>query len=131
MAIGLGLGAALAGGAALSGLIGTGMNHIQRATDRKFNAEQAQIQREWQEQMSNTAYQRAVEDMQNAGINPALAFAGNANPASTPGGSTASVAGSSGNSFSNVLNSTANLVNAFNKDNNNKNNVDLKQTLYM
>lgn len=45
---------------------------------------QAQINRDWQEQMSNTAYQRAVLDMKKAGINPILAF--QQGGAETPGG---------------------------------------------
>lgn len=53
-----------------------------------FNAEQAQINRDWQQQMSDTANQRAVADMQKAGLNPALMY-GNGNAASTPTGSNA------------------------------------------
>ena len=53
-----------------------------------FNAEEAQKQREWEEMMSNTAYQRAVKDMQAAGVNPALAMSNGS--ASTPSGSSAS-----------------------------------------
>lgn len=52
-----------------------------------FNAEQAQITRDWQEKMSNTAYQRAMADMAKAGLNPILA--GSLGGASTPGGATA------------------------------------------
>lgn len=52
------------------------------------NAEQAQAQRDWEEEMSNTAYQRAVADMIKAGLNPALMY-GNGSAASTPTGSNA------------------------------------------
>lgn len=53
-----------------------------------FNAQQAQINRDFEERMSNTANQRAVEDMENAGLNPALMY-GNGSAASTPTGSNA------------------------------------------
>lgn len=41
-----------------------------------WSAEQAQIQRDWETEMSNTAYQRQVKDMQAAGLNPALMYGG-------------------------------------------------------
>ena len=60
-----------------------------------FNAEQAQIQRDWQERMANTQYQRAVGDMEKAGLNPILAVTGGGVGTSVPGGATASVGGTS------------------------------------
>ena len=56
----------------------------------QFNADQAQLQRDWEERMSSTQYQRGVADMQAAGINPAMAMGNGASPASTPSGSSAS-----------------------------------------
>lgn len=59
-----------------------------------FNAEQAQINREWQEKMSNTAFQRQVADMSAAGLNPQMMYGSSAGSgASTPSGGVASSAG--------------------------------------
>lgn len=78
------------------------------AKERQYNAEQAQIQRNWQEYMSNTSYQRAVKDMEAAGLNPALAFQNGG--ASTPSGYSASTGGTAGNSLANNINSATNLI---------------------
>lgn len=66
----------------------------------QFNASEAQKQRDWEEQMSSTAYQRQVADMRSAGINPAVAMSNGAGGASTPSGSVASSVTGSGSSFS-------------------------------
>lgn len=54
-----------------------------------YNAAEAQKNRDWQEHMSNTAYQRAMSDMLAAGLNPILAY--QQGGASTPAGSVASI----------------------------------------
>lgn len=68
-------------------------NQIERNAAMNFNSTEALKDREFQERMSSTAYQRAVEDMKKAGLNPILAYANGG--ASTPGGSGATITGAS------------------------------------
>lgn len=78
--------AAAVGGGILNGV--TSM--IGQSSANKANAELAQRQMQFQERMSNTAYQRSKADMEAAGINPALMY-GSGGPASSPGGASATM----------------------------------------
>ena len=67
-----------------------------------FNANEAQKQRDFEQQMSDTSFQRQVADLQSAGLNPALAMSSGG--ASTPSGSSASsVSPDSGSSLGEIL----------------------------
>lgn len=92
------------GGMALASLVGTGANVLANVGDKIFNSQQAQLQREWQEEMSNTAYQRQVADMKKAGLNPYISMSGGSG-AVVPTGATAS------HTSGNLVN-TASLINS-------------------
>lgn len=90
----LGVGAGLVGGMAGAGAQ-YGANAALQEDAQVFNAEEAQKQRDWQNMMSSTAYQRQVADMKAAGLSPALLYAGGASGASSSSGSSASSPGAS------------------------------------
>ena len=81
----------IAGGATIAGGV------IKNIGQRK----EAQRQRDFQERMSSTAYQRAVEDMKLAGINPMLAYMQGG--ASSPGGAQAQISDVAGPAVSSAM----------------------------
>lgn len=85
---------------AISGLGGLTSYYGQRHTNAT-NLKIAREQMDFQERMSGTAHQRAVQDMLNAGINPYLASTRSA--ASTPTGAAPTMENALGKASSSAL----------------------------
>lgn len=74
-----------------------GLNYLGQSQANATNQQIAQNQMDFQKQMSNTSYQRAVSDMQAAGLSPMLAYSQGG--ASTPSGASTTV----GNKYSGAI----------------------------
>lgn len=81
----MGILGAIVGG--VGSLIGSGMTSA-------LSAREAQKNRDFQERMSSTSYQRSMADMRKAGLNPILAY--QKGGASTPAGAQAQISDMSG-----------------------------------
>lgn len=102
--------AAAAAAGAASGIANTAMQIVHNVKTREFNAKEAQKQRDFEERMSNTAYQRAIQDIQNAGLNPSMLYASGSDGASTPNSASASASPAN----MNVIGQIGSLINSIN-----------------
>lgn len=73
-----------------SNIAANGLNLASQTSAQRYNSAEAAAQRAWQEQMSNTSYQRGVKDMKAAGLNPVLAAYNGFGAGLAPSGGTAS-----------------------------------------
>lgn len=96
-------------GARVTGDFSRNWQAREAALAREFSAFEAQKQRDFEERMSSTAYQRAVDDMRSAGLNPYLMYDNGGYQASTPSGVSAQTIGAGVSSDSNIA-SLANAV---------------------
>ena len=62
------------GGGILSALMGGLFSLAGTGLQSWSQSEEAEKQRDWQEYMASTAYQRTMKDMRKAGLNPILAY---------------------------------------------------------
>lgn len=96
-------------GSVVSGIGGVFANDATADRQREasaFNAAEAEKNRQFQDQMSSTAFQRGMSDMKAAGLNPILAY--QKGPASSPSGATAST------TFAPATNVGEAMVNSYN-----------------
>lgn len=75
-----------------STLASNAMSAASQSSAMRYNSKEAKAQRDWQERMSSTSYQRGVKDLEAAGLNPVLA-AYNGFGAQTPSGGYGSLGG--------------------------------------
>jgi hypothetical protein len=88
----------------LGGITGAVGSYLGTQSANQANIEQSQKQMDFQERMSNTAYQRVVQDLKQAGLSPMLAYSQGS--ASTPTGASARIENALGNAVNSASTAT-------------------------
>jgi len=108
-------------------VLSSGLSFFGKRKQNKEAIRQSQINRDFQERMSSTAYQRSMADMKAAGLNPILAY--QKGGASTPGGSLASVQDELGPAVSTAMQSRRLTAEVKNMEAQNKNILETNKNL--
>jgi len=93
----------------LGGLAGAAGSYLGTTSANQANIAQTKEQMDFQERMSNTSYQRAIQDMKAAGLSPMLAYSQGG--ASAPQGAAAKVDSALGNAVNSATAATQTGVN--------------------
>jgi len=94
---------------------GTWRQSGDQVAQNEFNAEQAVLAHERSIEADSTKYQRAVEDIKDAGLNPAMVYGSGGINAQGPTSSSASAGSGSRGAFQNnmnILSEVSNLMNS-------------------
>ena len=104
---------------AVGGLLGSGVSYKGQKEANKTNIQLAREQMDFQREMSNTAHQRQIKDLNKAGLNPILSTGGQG--ASAPTGARATVQNPLQGAGSQILNAAAQVAQVNNLEETNKN----------
>lgn len=91
----------------LKGTTGSGLTNAE-VQQNAWNSQEAAVNRDWQEQMDATKFQRQTQDMAAAGLNPAMLYGGTSSPSALSG--SAASGGDAGSPSAGMMDSILNVI---------------------